>query len=70
MNFGRTYYPPVITASVINGNKTKTDELEGKIIEGIKIDKKIDEGAFGKIYKGTALKTGNEVAIKFESIHA
>jgi len=43
------------------------DELIGRRYN---IIRKLGSGSFGSVYKGKHYKNNNEVAIKFESIHA
>jgi serine/threonine protein kinase len=45
-----------------------TDDLENKVIfNKYKIEKKIGEGSFGKIYSALNIITGEQCALKFES---
>ena len=56
----------------MNTLSTMASECSLKILkQEFKIGKKIDEGAFGKIYKGTSLRGGcSQYAIKMEWMRA
>jgi serine/threonine protein kinase len=45
-----------------------SDDLENKVIfNKYKIEKKIGEGSFGKIYSASSILTGEKCALKFEN---
>ena len=47
-------------------NSSTTNKLDLKIGDKYKLIKKVGSGAFGEIYKGQNIKTGEEVAVKLE----
>lgn len=54
------------TTTVMSGEKIVLDPKTEAVFKKkcYKIDKKLAEGAFGQVYKGTNTKTGETVAIK------
>jgi len=53
-----------------SGNETTTNEttMELRVGKKYRLGKKIGSGSFGDIYLGTNMTTGEEVAIKLESV--
>jgi serine/threonine protein kinase len=53
---------------VLKEKKTASNKMELRVGKKYRLGRKIGSGSFGDIYLGTNMTTGEEVAIKLESV--